>query len=146
MAKKNNHRLNKKIGLPPGALVYTGATKEGETEITLISYNQDSYETNSSTDLKEITSKVQENSVNWINFDSLHDTNLIEEAGKILNIHNLLLEDILDISHQPKVEEYDNFLFFTLKMLEQTKDGNDHQFDHISFVVGKDYLLSFQEY
>ncbi len=146
MAKKNNQRLNKKIGLPPGALVYTGATKEGETEITLISYNQDSFETHSSTDLKEITSKVQENRVNWINFDSLHNTALIEEAGKILNIHNLLLEDILDISHQPKVEEYDNFLFFTLKMLEHQKDGNEHQFDHISFVLGKNYLLSFQEY
>lgn len=145
--KKNNHkRTTKKIGLPPGALVYTGAPKEGDTEITLISYNQESADTFSSTDLKEIKSKVQENRVNWINFDSLHNTELIEEAGKIMNIHNLLLEDILDISHQPKVEEYDNFLFFTLKMLELTKDGKDHQYDHVSFVLGKNYLLSFQEY
>ncbi len=146
MAKKNHLKLIKKIGLPPGSLVYTGAETEGKTEITLISYNQDSLETQSSGNLKEITSKVKDDRVNWINFDSLHNTDLIEEAGNTFNIHNLLLEDILDISHQPKVEEYDNFLFFTLKMLEHTKDGNDHQFDHISFVLGKNYLLSFQEY
>jgi magnesium transporter len=145
MVQKNNLRSKKKIGLPPGALVYTGIPKEGDTEITLISYNQDSVENFVSTDLKEINSRVKEDRVNWINFDSLHNTALIEEAGKIMNIHNLLLEDILDISHQPKVEEYDNFLFFTLNVLEFTEDGNDHQFDHISFVLGKNHLLSFQE-
>jgi magnesium transporter len=146
MAKKNSSRSNKKIGLPPGALVYTGAPKEGDTKITLISYNQESVENFGSLDLNEIHSKVQVDRVNWINFDSLHNTALIEEVGKIFNIHNLLLEDILDISHQPKIEEYDNFLFFTLKMLEIGKNGNDHLYDHISFVLGKNYLLSFQEY
>jgi magnesium transporter len=146
MSKKTDHKSNKKIGLPPGVLVYTGVPKEGDTGITLISYNQETVENFTSTNLKDIHSKVQESRVNWINFDSLHNTALIEEAGNIFKIHNLLLEDILDISHQPKVEEYDNFLFFTLKMLELSKDGNDHKFDHISFVLGKNYLLSFQEF
>jgi magnesium transporter len=145
MVKKDGHRSNKKIGLPPGSLVYTGVPRESPTEITLISYDQDAVDTFSSQDLKKIISNFQEKRVNWINFDSLHNISLIEEAGNWANIHNLLLEDILDVSHQPKIEEYDNYLFFTMKMLELDKEGSDYQFDHISFVLGKNYLLSFQE-
>jgi magnesium transporter len=146
MVQKTVQKSNKKIGLPPGALVYTGLPKEGDTEITLISYDQNAVDKLVSTDLQKIQAGVKQERVNWINFDSLHNTNLIEEAGNVFKIHNLLLEDILDISHQPKVEEYEEFLFFTLKMLEISKDGNDYKFDHISFVVGKNYLLSFQEF
>jgi len=146
MAKKNYSRSDKKIGLPPGALVYTGAPKEGDTGITLISYNQDSAQSFTLKNFTETNSKFQKDLVNWINFDSLHNTSLIEEAGLWANIHSLLLEDILDVSHQPKIEEYKNFLFFTLKMLEVSKDGNNYGYDHVSFVLGKNYLFSFQEH
>jgi magnesium transporter len=146
MGKKSNSKAFKKIGLPPGSLVYTGAPKEGETGIAMISYNQDSVSTASSTDLKAIHSGMKEDMVNWINIDSLHNTMVIEETGKLINIHPLILEDILDVGHQPKIEEYDDYLFFTMKMLELTKNGSDYQFDHVSFVLGKNYLLSFQEH
>jgi magnesium transporter len=53
------------------------------------------------------------------------------------------LEDIIS-EHQPKVEEYDDYLFFTLKMLYRIEDG-EIDYEQISFVLGKNYLLSFQE-
>ncbi|MFZ9981308.1 MAG: magnesium/cobalt transporter CorA [Cyclobacteriaceae bacterium] len=46
--------------------------------------------------------------------------------------------------NQPKAEEYDHYLFFTLKMLYNINDRTVN-YEQISFVLGKDYLLSFQE-
>lgn len=146
MGKKSYSKASKKIGLPPGSLVYTGSPKEGATGIAMISYNQDAVATASSNDLSEIHKEIKANMVNWINIDSLHNTMVIEESGRLMNIHPLILEDILDVGHQPKIEEYDDYLFFTMKMLELTREGNDYQFDHVSFVLGKNYLLSFQEH
>ena len=54
-----------------------------------------------------------------------------------------MLEDITN-EHQPKAEEYEDYLFFTLKMLYRIED-NIIDYEQISFVLGKDYLLSFQE-
>jgi len=145
--KKNNHkRTSKKIGLPPGTLIYTGAPKEGDTEITLITYNEETFKKIISTDLNEIVSHVAKDAVNWINFDSLHNIKLIEEAGKMLNIHHLLLEDILDVGHQPKIEEYDDYLFLTLKTLKPVNGENDLHFEQISLVLGTNLLMTFQEH
>jgi magnesium transporter len=146
MKKNNPKKISKKIGLPPGSIVYTGAPKEGDTGITLISYNEESFSKFISTDLKEVTSRIKKNAVNWINFDSLHNTALIEEAGKMLNIHHLLLEDILDVGHQPKIEEFDDYLFLTLKTLKPVNGNEDLRFEQMSLVLGHDLLLTFQEH
>lgn len=145
--KKNNHkRTNKKIGMPPGSLVYTGVPKEGETRITLITYTRDQYSRFDSASLAEISKHFDKNAVNWIHFDSLHNPTLIAEAGKILNLHQLVLEDILDVDHQPKIEAYDDYIFLTMKELKTQPEENKFSFGHISLVLGTNFLLTFQEH
>lgn len=81
----------------------------------------------------------------WINVDGLHDLKLMKEIGKIFNIHPLLLEDILNTGQRPKIEEYDNCLFMVLKMLRYDKEKQMILAEQLSMVVGKTYLLTFQE-
>jgi len=83
--------------------------------------------------------------VTWINVDGLHDLKLMKEIGKIFNIHPLLLEDILNTGQRPKIEEYDNCLFMVLKMLRYDKEKQMILAEQLSMVVGKTYLLTFQE-
>jgi magnesium transporter len=45
---------------------------------------------------------------------------------------------------RPKVEEYEDYLFVTLKMLYRI-DGATVDYEQISFVLGTNYLLTFQE-
>jgi magnesium transporter len=71
---------------------------------------------------------------------------IIIEAGNKFNVHNLTLEDIVHVGHQPKMEEYDNYLFFTMKMIKPNTDEESFSVEHISFVLSKGLLLSFQEY
>jgi magnesium transporter len=55
----------------------------------------------------------------------------------------LLVEDILN-DQRPKAEEFEDYLFVTLKMLYRIK-GAAIDYEQISFVLGKNFLLTFQE-
>lgn len=142
----NQPKITEKVGLPPGSIFYTGEAKEGKPNISLIQYDETNHHVSESTNLDEIRKQLKAGSVNWINFDSLHDTDLIVEAGSAFNIHNLSLEDIVHVGHQPKMEEYDNYLFFTLKMIKPIADEGSFRVEQISFIVNDDILLTFQEY
>jgi magnesium transporter len=144
--KKSQPKLSEKVGLPPGSIVYTGSPKEDKTNISLIQYNENNVGEFASEALGEIIKKFEQKQVRWVNFNSLHDTDLIIEAGKEFEIHNLTLEDIVHVGHQPKMEEYDNYLFFTLKMIRPETEEELFSIEHISFVVMPDLLISFQEY
>lgn len=111
--------------------------------LELIQYNEKEYVAFDNLGIEELLKKQQPLLVNWINLDGLSDTKIINRIGENFLLHSLLLEDIIS-EHQPKVEEYDEYLFFTLKMLYRIEDG-EIDYEQISFVLGKNYLLSFQE-
>jgi len=144
--RRSQPKISEKAGLPPGTIIYTGAPKQGDTDITLLQYDPDNVTSFESTKITDITEKTTEKAVNWINFDSLHDVDLIIEAGRIFNIHNLTLEDIVHVGHQPKMEEYDDYLFMTMKMIKPNMEDDQFFVEHISFILSKGVLISFQEY
>jgi len=112
--------------------------------LELISYDENSFSSNENLNVEELLTQCNLKLVNWINVDGLSDEELINKIAKKFNLHYLLVEDILNTDHQPKTDEYDQHLFFTLKMLYRIK-GQSIDYEHISFVLGKNYLLSFQE-
>jgi magnesium transporter len=93
--------------------------------------------------ITELIAYIKLNHVNWINLDGLHEKSIVQKIADHFCLHSLLVEDITS-DHQPKAEEYDDFLFLTLKMLYRIDEGKI-DYEQISFVLGKDYLLSFQE-
>lgn len=146
LKKKSNLKITEKVGLPPGSIVYTGQPKEGKTGISLLQYDANVVSQIEHTNISEVANLINKNQVNWINFDSLHDVDLITEAGNHFNIHVLTLEDIAHVGHQPKMEEYDNYLYFTLKMIKPNTGDETFNIEHISFVLAENLLISFQEH
>lgn len=116
---------------------------ESKIILELIQYNEKEYVAFDNLGIEELLKKQQPQLVNWINLDGLSDAKIINRIGESFSLHSLLLEDIIS-EHQPKVEEYDDYLFFTLKMLYRIEEG-EIDYEQISFVLGKNYLLSFQE-
>ena len=143
--RRSQPKISEKAGHPPGTIIYTGAPKEGKTNISLLQYTQDSVEAFESDTIADIDKRVDYKLVNWINFDSLHDTDLIVDTGARFNIHNLTLEDIAHVGHQPKIEEYEDYMFLTLKMIRRSENGDHFFVEHISFVLRENLLISFQE-
>jgi magnesium transporter len=134
-------RHSKKAGLPPGSLVYTGNHTE-PTKVVLHRFDQETFETIEGADA---FLKIDNKKVNWINITGFSDTKLIGEIGEKFGLHPLMLEDILNSDHLPNVEEMDDCLFITLKVISLRNNSNELDMHHASFVIGKHYLLSFCE-
>lgn len=111
--------------------------------LELIQYNEKDFAGYVNLGIEELLAKQKPEFVNWVNLDGLTDTSIINKIGEHYSLHSLLLEDI-STDHQPKVEEYDDYLFFTLKMLYRI-ESHVIDYEQISFVLGKNYLISFQE-
>ncbi len=111
--------------------------------LELIQYNEGDFIMQTNPQLAELLNSVKPDYTNWINVDGLQDRKLVKKLGNHFNMHPLLVDDILN-DHQTKAEEFDDHLFFTMKMLHSIS-GNRIEYEQISFVLGKDYLLSFQQ-
>jgi magnesium transporter len=125
---------------PPAPNVLQPANK---VILEFIQYNEKEYRMETKLPVESIIQQQRKDTVNWINVDGLTDRTLLASLGEHFSLHSLLLEDVCS-EHQPKVEEYDDYIFFTLKMLYQIRDGVI-DYEQISFVLGKNFLLSFQE-
>lgn len=142
MARKSRHK--KSVGLAPGTIIYTGAKSQTETFIEVFDYTKNDYVEQSFTAVEDCYEYKQKESTTWINFNGLNNVKAIEAIGKHYQLHPLVLEDIANIHQRPKIDEYDNCMFVVFKMLYY--DSNQTLVvEHISLVLGKDYVLSFQE-
>jgi magnesium transporter len=135
----------KQVGLPPGTLVHVGQKKTDKPVITLIDYDQTRFEAHSDISIEEATAFKETATVSWINVSGIHDTSLIDAFGRHFDIHPLALEDILNTHHRPKIDEYEGFSLVILKMLFYDDQSQAITAEQISIVLGKKFVLSFQE-
>jgi len=59
-------------------------------------------------------------------------------------LHPLLLEDIANTDQRPKLDDYEDYFFMVVKMLSTT-DRGDILVEQVSLVLGRNFVLSFQE-
>ncbi|WP_130890121.1 magnesium/cobalt transporter CorA [Fusobacterium varium] len=136
---------NKKVGLAPGTLVYTGELKDEKIKIIFYSYNEETVKKVIDNSLDKLSLFNEKNFVNWIAIEGVHDVELIKKIGTFYEIDNLVLEDILNIDQRPKFEEREKYISFFLKMIYLNKKNNEIEYEQISFILGEGYLITFQE-
>jgi len=137
-------KISKAKGLPPGTLVHIGEQKNSKVKITLIDYDQSNFQEKELSSVEECFSYKDKATVSWINIDGVHQVDLIEKIGTQFGLHPLILEDIVNTSQRPKMEDYENYLFIVLKMIYA---NNQSQIltEQVSLVIGKNFVISFQE-
>jgi len=133
------------IGKPPGTAVFIGTQKIDFSRIRIIDYDPAGFQELELEDIKEGISFKETETVTWINIDGVHDTELIKKVGDIFGLHPLVIEDIVNTGQRPKMEEYDDYLFFVLKMLRYDRDKEMVIGEQLSMVLGSTFLLTFQE-
>lgn len=132
------------IGQAPGTLIYTGKKRTEKVSIEVFSYDEESLDRVKGDNIAEALSVCREDRVNWINIAGLHNEAIIEQIGEAYQLSNLLLEDVLMVDQRPKVEDFDEHMLFTIKMFHN-KTAAGIEYEQISFVLGKNYVISFQE-
>lgn len=83
--------------------------------------------------------------INWLNFHSIEDKLCIEQLCKKLNVEILTVEDLYKDFKRPKLEEFNDYLFFKITSALPSVDTNELQKENIAFIVGAHYLISFQD-
>lgn len=91
------------------------------------------------------TAEFTDGKIHWLNFHSIEDRKNIELLCDNLRIEKLTVEDIYKDLKRPKLEEYENYLFFKIKSALPKNNATTLVKENISFVLGPKYLISFQD-
>ena len=138
-------RTSKKAGMAPGSLVYIGDKKKEKVRISIIDYNEVQFEEKEVDVVEECFPFKQKPTVTWINVDGIHQVDIIEKLGNQYGLHPLLLEDILNTEQRPKTEDFGEYIFIVLKMLYYDSSEGGIRAEHVSLVLGSNFVISFQE-
>jgi magnesium transporter len=141
---KRIYRSKKKLGQIPGSVIYTGERSKEKLFIDAFDYTKDFCTEKELQSVQESFEYKDTDSVTWINLNGLNHVDQIEALGKHYALHPLVLEDVVNIAQRPKIDEYDDYIFVSLKMLYYD-DEQQIVSEQVSFVLGKNYVLSFQE-
>ncbi len=134
-----------KAGLPPGSLVHVGHRAHGETVIRTFEYGPERVVEDRITNIGEHHGGNDGCTNTWIDIDGLNDDQTMLSVSERFNLHPLLMEDVLNTDHRPKVEEYQDTLFVVAKMLDLGEETGGIHSEQICFVLRQGLVLSFQE-
>jgi magnesium transporter len=138
-------KRSKKSGLPPGTPVHIGGRKREDTRITVLDYDESRFQEKEVGSVDQCMVFRDTPTNTWINVDGLHDVELIRRMGECFRFHPLLIEDIVNTDQRPKFEDFGDYLFLVAKMLQYDKKEHFTKIEQVSFVVGKNFVISFQE-
>lgn len=80
--------------------------------------------------------------IKWVHFVGVKDAALLAQMLTPFHIHPLVVEDILTRQQRPKIEEYDDYLFFAGRVFAY--EGNRLVGDQVYVIVGEGFVLTFQ--
>jgi magnesium transporter len=145
MTRPFEHR-GKAAGASPGTVVYVGEDRSDAITITRTQYDGASLEERVLADLNELAPATDGTSgVIWYNVDGVHDAQLLEKMGDLFGLHSLVVEDIVNTAQRPKMEDFGNYIFLTLKMIVYDRGRREIDAEHVSLILGRGFVLTFLE-
>lgn len=146
MPSKRKQQIKNKIGKPPGTLIYVGEGKVEKAVITLVEYNENEYSVRKIESLEELEKirNANDSKVRWIDVNGVGDVEFLKKLGELFNIHTLILEDIVNSNQQPKVEYYEDDIFWVMKKITW-EENQDVNYDQISILFTSKFLFTFRD-
>ncbi len=136
---------SEKLGLPPGSLIFVGEQKTDTVVLLVSNYDEERFDEKQTTSIEDCLSYRDLPSTTWIHVCGLHRPDFIETLGKCYGIHHLFLEDILNTAQRPKMEDLGDGLFIVMKAITLNDADDTTAAEQISFILGKNYVISLQE-
>ncbi|MCA9249193.1 MAG: magnesium/cobalt transporter CorA [Planctomycetales bacterium] len=131
-----------KVGARPGTLEIGESAHP--VRIRMMSYRGRKAREVDVDNLESLSEAFDESTVTWIDVQGFGDEPRIREIAELFQLHPLLLEDIVNVPHRPKAESYGDQLLVIVRMV---RTNTEHLVEHeqVSLVLGKHYVLTFQE-
>ena len=119
--------IDYRLGETPGELKKIKRDHFLPLEIRIVNYNLDEYSCESISDITKAPELKREDIVSWLIVNGFGDDDFLEKLKKDLGFHGLIVEDILNINHPPKLEflEDTNSLFIILRLILSESSGRE---------------------
>ena len=118
---------------------------KGESVLTLFTYNDTACNTKTTIKSNQIGHAfLEKDKKYWLNVDVINKQT-VEEIGGAIGSDPLIIEDILNDYQRPKTDEIDDHFTCVLQMLFFNELSNTIEGEQVSFVLGENYLFSFQD-
>jgi len=145
--RRRSERITAEFNIPgKSGQAATGARALALPRISVLAYGPDGYVERDIKDLAELIEFLAKYPVTWINVDPIgfgpEASAFVERFGKLFNLHELELEDIVNVHQRAKVEEYAEHLFVVTRMLV---DKDSSESEQLSLFLGKTYVVTFRE-
>lgn len=131
-----------KVGSRPGTLVIPADAPPPKIHVMHITPNDVTEE--DVTDPETLREAHSPDTVTWVDVQGFGDETLIRKIGKIFSLHPLMIEDVVNNPQRPKAEPYDEQMLIIVRMVNLGGPG-EVDMEQVSIVLGKDYVLTFQE-
>ena len=142
-----NRKRHRKPGLSPGELKgFEHSDSKDFADIYLIKFNATEIQeglVNSVNDM--VVPSNDSGFVYWYNIDGVNNPNQLDEIEKKYKLHPLLMEDVASAEQRPKLDDYGDYIFLTVKMIHYDEKDFELDSEQVCFVIAPNLILSFQE-
>lgn len=143
----SHKKLSQKTGKPPGTIEYTGERTETATRIIAIKFGADHFRSTEIGSPEELTEFIRSDhgGLKWIRVLGFTKQEYFSILAEHYNIHELTLEDILNVYQRPKIEQMGDVIFAEVNRMKIT--GEDVcTSDQVSLFLTGNTLLTFQDF
>ncbi|MEZ4722104.1 MAG: magnesium/cobalt transporter CorA [Flavobacteriales bacterium] len=133
------------IGDSPYELKFRGKQKAENILMRVIDFDADHLEEYQLNEFRDIQKHLDTDTVTWLNVDGLHDADLIQQIGEVFELDRIIMSDVLDTDKRPKVQEYEECIYVSVKMLRYDESENELYTENLSLIIAENLLISFQE-
>jgi len=133
------------IGLSPYALVFRGQKKTDKIVSRAMNFDMENVLEMEVKSTKELLELRKLEKLTWLNLDGLHNVKSMEELALVYKLENNILSDVMNPSIRPKVQELENGIFITIKILQYNEKNENLSADNLSLILTDNTLISFQE-
>ena len=126
----------------PGQIVVDAAL-EHPTQLRGVAYDARSQNFRATIEPGELDEFDTDPRRTWLDVVGLGDSDVLTDLASRYGLHPLAMEDVVNTHQRPKVEQYDDNLFFVLRMPE-IRDGH-FTTEQVSFFMLANHLVTIQE-
>ncbi len=133
------------IGLSPFDIKVRGQREQAAAGVSAINFSIDGSIEKDIKSIDELKAFTDENMYSWINIIGLGDEDLINDISKIYSIPTNIMSDVLESTLRPQVEDFDDGLYISIKMLQVDDKSRTIIHENVSLIITNNIVFSFVE-
>ncbi len=133
------------VGMSPDAFIFRGTKKTDKISLKIMDYDEINLFEGKIDNIKQAVKYDKTSTTSWLNVDGLHDSELMKNISEQFSLSPLILSDVMNPHNRPKIYEYDNCIYISIRMLHYNELTELNHSEFLAFIIKKNILLSFQE-